>query len=100
MIDYGDESAKHHVKEFRSSGLAAQPVQWSRLPHRPSQSVHVDPNFLPLNLTCEAHGDVIEHSNYPAIYIFFCPNVITSLFSSLKPFNVLFLSCSFLKRAS
>ncbi|KAL5970040.1 Trafficking protein particle complex subunit 10 [Taenia solium] len=71
--DYGDESAKEHVQEFRSSGLAAQPVQWSRRPNQPSQSVHVDPNFLPLHIA-DGNSELGNQSTYPAIYIFFCPN--------------------------
>ncbi|CDS41145.1 trafficking protein particle complex subunit 10 [Echinococcus multilocularis] len=71
---YGDEAAKYHVQEFRSSGLAAQPVQWSRHPDQPSQSVHVDPNFLPLHLPTDVNNGLGSQSAYPAIYIFFCPN--------------------------
>uniref|UniRef100_A0A158REF7 Trafficking protein particle complex subunit 10 n=1 Tax=Hydatigena taeniaeformis TaxID=6205 RepID=A0A158REF7_HYDTA len=72
--DYGHESAEGHVQELRSSGLAAQPVQWSRRSDQTSQSVHVDPNFLPLHLAPDANTDLDNQSTYPAIYIFFCPN--------------------------
>nr|CDS32762.2 trafficking protein particle complex subunit 10 [Hymenolepis microstoma] len=71
---YGEDSATEHVKEFQSSVFSAEPVQWSRLSRDPPQTVHVDPNFLPLNISSSKSNGMTVPSSYPAVYIFLCPN--------------------------
>ncbi|VUZ42271.1 unnamed protein product [Hymenolepis diminuta] len=71
---YGDDSATEHVKEFQSSVFSAEPVQWSRRSRDPPQSVHVDPNFMPLNIFPHESNGLITPSSHPAVYIFLCPN--------------------------
>ncbi|VDO14658.1 unnamed protein product [Rodentolepis nana] len=63
---YGEDSATEHIKEFQSSVISAEPIQWSRFSRDPPQNVHVDPIFLPLSISSSNSNGMKVLSSQPA----------------------------------